>query len=255
MRTIICHYHIFKNSGTSFDALLTENYGDRHLCFDGPFPFFTIDQEQLSRIIERNIDAVAFSSHQIQLPVPTSLDFFVLPVLFIRHPLLRIYSIYNYKKKVDDGTPISESAKAMEFNDWIRLCFSDRKHIVHISNAQTRFVSAVYRQRPLMRRNSYGMEYDLHQAVRNINGVQLLARTEYFDQDVARFQGILKEYGINFKYKKMEPKNVTSRNHHKSVDERLHEIKSSVSKEQYQALLKANDQDLFLFRYVSELIS
>ncbi len=96
MRTVICHYHIYKNSGTSFDLLLEQNFGDRHICFDGPFPFFIIDQEQLTRVIERKRGVIALSSHQIQLPVPVSLDFLVLPVVFIRHLMLRVQSIYKF---------------------------------------------------------------------------------------------------------------------------------------------------------------
>ena len=49
MRHVICHYHIYKNSGTTFDHLLARNFGDRHVCFDGPFPYFTIGQKELAK--------------------------------------------------------------------------------------------------------------------------------------------------------------------------------------------------------------
>jgi len=38
-RNVLLHYHIFKNAGTTFERVLDENYGDRHMTFDGPFSF------------------------------------------------------------------------------------------------------------------------------------------------------------------------------------------------------------------------
>ena len=255
MRIVICHYHIYKNSGTSFDSLLARNFGDRHICFDGPFPFFTIDQEQLTRVIDRKDNLVAFSSHQIQLPPPASLDFLVLPVVFIRHPLLRVLSIYKFKRQTFDGTSTSTAAQEMSFKEWITHCFSNRQEITHISNAQTRLLGAVYRQRPLMRRKQYAMEYDVHQAVRNIENVRLLARTEYFNQDVARFPEILCRYGIEFNFMKTDPQNITSKDHHMPINERLAKVRQMLSDKNYQQLLDANAQDLLLFKYASTLVS
>ncbi len=254
MRTVICHYHIYKNSGTSFDSLLTKNYGDRHICFDGPFPFFTIDQEQLARVIDRKVDVIAFSSHQIQLPVPASLDYLVLPVVFVRHPILRVLSIYKFKRQTFDGTTTSKAAQKMSFDEWVSYCFSDRQEITHVSNAQTRLLSAASRQRPLMRRKPYGMEYDIHQAMRNIENVQLLARTEFFNQDVWRFTEILCRYDIEFNFIAINPQNITSKNHHKPINERIDIVRQKLSKKNHQKLLDANEQDALLFDYATSLI-
>jgi len=254
MRTVICHYHIYKNSGTSFDSLLSKNYGERHICMDGPFPYFIIDQEQLGRVIERNSKVIAFSSHQFQLPVPVSLDFQVLPVVFVRHPLLRIQSIYKFKRQSNDGTITSANAQNMMFDEWIEHCFIDRQEITHISNAQTRLLGSVYRQRPLMRRNSHAMEYDINQAIRNIENVQLLARTEYFNQDVGYFPRILKKYGVEFNFKETTPLNVTSNFQNRSISDRVDQVTQSLSDGNYQKLLIANKQDSLLFDYVSNSI-
>jgi len=254
MRTIICHYHIYKNSGTSFDLMLAQNYGESHICFDGPFPFFSIDQEQLSRVIERKINIVAFSSHQIQLPVPASLDYLVLPVVFVRHPLLRILSIYRFKRQVFDGTSTSKAAQDMSFDEWLTYCFSDRQEVTHVSNAQTRLLGAAYRQKPLIRRRPHAMEYDVHQAIRNIESVKLLARTELFDQDVGRFPEILRKYGIEFDFVKVKPQNTTTNNHDKSINELLYSVKKLISERNYQKLSDANEQDLVIYEHASNII-
>jgi len=254
MRNVICHYHIYKNSGTSFDTLLTENFGNQHICFDGPFPFFSIDQDELLRIIERKNEAVAFSSHQIKLPQPPSLGINILPVVFIRHPILRIQSIYKFKKQTFDGTLTSKSAQELNFDEWITHSFSDSQEITHISNAQTRLLGAAYRQRPLIRRHKNKMEYDVNQAIRNLRNVELLARTEFFNDDVKRFSNILSQYGIDFNFTKSNPRNTTSDNHHQSISVRLENIKKNISETTYLKLLAANEQDLQLFNYTSDLI-
>ena len=254
MRTIICHYHIYKNSGTSFDTLLTENFGDQHICFDGPFPFFLIDQEQLNKIIERRPNALAFSSHQIQLPVPASLDYDLLPVVFVRHPLLRIQSIYKFKRQNFDGTTTSSAAQKMTLSEWLQYCFSDKQEITHISNAQTRILAGVYKQKSLIRRKEGHMEYDLNQALRNIKNVELLARTEFFDKDVSTFEYKLAKYGISFNYRSIKPKNTTSNDFYDSIESRIKKISDSVSGDLYQRLIDSNQQDLKLFEVASSML-
>lgn len=251
MRSVICHYHIYKNSGTTFDGILAANFGERHICFDGPFPYFSINQRELTRIIQRNRAVVAFSSHQIALPVPSSLDFNVLPVVFIRHPILRIYSIYKYKREEQDGTQTSINAQAMEFDEWCGHNLKDPLEVSHVSNAQTRMVSGTHGEVALSRRSTKAMVYDVHQAIRNLSGVELLARTEHFSADVSRFPEVLARHGIEFSVDDTTPKNVTASNFEKSVDERLEHVAANLSAETFEALCAANRQDLVLYEEVS----
>lgn len=197
MRTVICHYHIYKNAGTSFDAVLRASFGDRHLSFDGPFPFFTIDQEQLDRIIVRKGDAAAFSSHQIQLPVPQSRDYRVLGVVFLRHPILRLASVWRFKRRSADGTVTARLAAAHDFAAWLAASFADTREITQVSNAQTRLLSAPHRSRAPLRRVPGRVEYDLDQARANLAGAACVGRTETFAEDLARFAAITAAAGLS----------------------------------------------------------
>jgi len=196
MRTVICHYHIFKNAGTAFDHVLSASFGDRHLAFDGPFPFFTIDQEQLDRIIERKREAVAFSSHQIMLPVPDNPRYRVLAAVFLRDPLLRVASIWRFKRLAEDGTATAAAARRLGFADWVRQALDDPDEIVHVSNAQTRHLGAGPRSRPRMVRRDWGLEYDLGQARANLRSAALIGRTETFDADLARMAAAAARHGL-----------------------------------------------------------
>ncbi|MFM2355056.1 MAG: hypothetical protein RLZZ528_792 [Pseudomonadota bacterium] len=196
MRRVICHYHIYKNAGTSFEAVLDESFGEGHLRFDGPFPFFTIDQEQLDRIILRKTAARAFSSHQIQLPVPVSAAYSVVPVVFLRHPVLRIASVWRFKRAAADGTETSRLARGHDFAGWIEACLADPQEIAQVSNAQTRLLSARFRARAELRRVAGAVEYDLDTALANLATVDCLGRTETFAEDVRAFAARLAPLGL-----------------------------------------------------------
>jgi hypothetical protein len=254
MRHVICHYHIYKNSGTSFDEILRRNFGERHLAFDGPFPYFAIHQTELAKVIARNRAAVAFSSHQIFLPVPASLDANVMPVVFVRHPLLRIHSVYRYKRSENDGTLTSTNAAAMEFADWCMHCLDHPQEIVQVSNAQTRLLGCQRGEPSPSRRHKGWMEYDLNQAIRNVRTVELLARTECFAEDVGRFPAILARYGIPFELGELAPQNVTSSDLEIPVQERIERVMEALGTAAGARLVEANAQDLALYRVVTELL-
>ena len=254
MRHVICHYHIYKNSGTSFDEILRRNFGDRHVGFDGPFPYFAIHQKELAKIIARHRNAVAFSSHQVFLPVPASLDFNVLPVVFVRNPLLRIYSVYRYKRSENDGTLTSSNAVQMGFSEWCAHCLEHPQEIVHVSNAQTRTLGCQYGEPSLSRRHKGWMEYDLGQAMRNVGTVELLARTEHFAQDVARFPAILARYGIDFDPGDLAPQNVTGSDLDKPVEERIEQVMRELDGDVRKRIIEANAQDSALYRMVADML-
>ncbi|HRO15242.1 MAG TPA: sulfotransferase family 2 domain-containing protein [Paracoccus sp. (in: a-proteobacteria)] len=285
MRKVILHYHIYKNSGTSFDRVLAHNFGDRHELFDGPYPFFGIDQDQVDRIVMRRPDAVAFSSHQISLPQPSSVEYHVLAAAFVRNPFLRIASIHRFKRgefpsgnplrrmasKIvsrqgetfergkDEGTvPASITTTAMaahrmEFAEWIEHCLNDKGEIGNVSNAQTRFFAAAYRMRPQQKREPSGLLYDLPAALRTLTTVELLGRTEHFEADVRRMGDILAGHGIPFELPSRTRHNVTLSSD-ATVDEQVAELLGGLPAELRLRLMEANRQDLALYERACELI-
>jgi len=267
MRHVIAHFHTYKNSGSSFDALLRENFGDDHIAFDGPFPYMTINQPELVKVIRRHPTVKAVSSHQIRLPVPTNLWVNVLAAVFVRHPLLRIRSIYSYGRKRSEEDPafaeknvdgVSGLASDTEFDDWIRAQ-REQGLLNHISNAQTQIFSGVYLQSGMHKEaapnsNKTHMISDLNQAKRNLECVPLLARTEHYNEDVARFSGILADYGIEFSVAEMPVVNASSEHVNLSLTERLQAVEDSLSIESLEWLKLANQQDLALYAHATQLI-
>ena len=99
MRTVIFHYHLFKNAGTSIDETLKRNFpGDGWVTKEFPAHPQKNHQELISWIKEKR-NAICFSSHTAMLPPPAIEDVRVFPVIFVRHPLDRIVSAYAFERK------------------------------------------------------------------------------------------------------------------------------------------------------------
>lgn len=253
MRTVVCHYHIYKNSGTSFDNALARNFGEAHLSFDGPFPYFAIDRVQLDRIISRNPGQRAFSSHQIRLPVPAALDYRVLAATFLRNPFLRVASIWRFKRAHADGTRTSDLARRLGFADWLDEALSDPQEITHVSNAQTRILGEDGTGRLLMRRGAGRMEYDLEQARANLRNVALLGRTDHYDADILRIARLLRAEGIDFDPPPPRRLNATDASTG-VVEERVDALFADLPEALGARFVAANDQDLALYDHASRLI-
>lgn len=272
MRHVICHYHIFKNSGTSFDEVLTDNVGPRLVSFDGPFPFSVFNQDELLKVVRNHAGAQAFSSHQIRLPVPASLEVNIIPVVFLRHPLLRIRSAYEFFRQRSGkeqglrrflpgaerpGFTSMDEASSTELGlaGWLQEAIEGARPLNNISNAQTQLLCGIHGRRGLMRATSPGeggILADLEQARRNLRAVDLLARTEHFAADVARFSAPLAECGIDFTLREREPANTTSKDISRPLDERLAALREQIGGELYDRLETLNRQDLQLYDEVCQ---
>ena len=202
LRNVLLHYHIFKNAGTTFERVLDENYGDRHVTFDGPFSFSMIDQDQLSTIIQRHPNAIACSSHQIHLPPPSATQFRPIPVVFIRHPLLRIRSVFLFGKRGAEKVleTVTRSDPLAGLEDWITQKLSE--NLLQISNLQTSMLSRCYKLPPKLEGREGRANLDLQLAINHLSVVPCLGRVEYFDIDVSSFTETLSRYGIPFVYTK-----------------------------------------------------
>lgn len=253
-RNVLLHYHIFKNAGTTFERVLDENYGDRHIAFDGPFSFSNFNQDQLNTVIGRHPNAVAFSSHQIHLPAPTSLGFRPIPVVFIRHPLLRLRSIFLFERRAATGSAIETATDMEGFEEWVMASLKGDQSWLQISNSQTNFLSRAYNLSPKRERKGGGAHFDLQLAINNISLVPCLGRVEYFDIDVKSFGETLNRYGMTFDYQQRAAENISAPDHGAPIEAQLQSIKDGVSSETWQQLRKLNDQDLSLYDIAHEMV-
>jgi hypothetical protein len=119
-RFVILHYHLFKNAGTSVDSVLRKNFG--RLWED--IEFLPPGQEDHAKAIQKFIaehgDLVAVSSHTLFCPPPVYADTDVLPVIFVRQPLKRLRSAYEFERKQAADTTGAKLAKETDFAGYLR---------------------------------------------------------------------------------------------------------------------------------------
>ncbi len=118
MRTIILHYHLFKNAGTSLDRILQKNFGAGWVTaeFDGKGGD---NRGAVADWIASTPDAVAYSSHTMLGPVPQVDGVRVVPIVLLRDPVKRIKSAYRFERKQQAETWGAQLAKRHDFEGYV----------------------------------------------------------------------------------------------------------------------------------------
>lgn len=131
-RPVLVHYHIFKNAGCSVDASLRASFGEACAQFEGTHAHDIISSGQLADFLRVNRHVRAVSSHLARPPLPWD---GCLPVVFLRHPLLRARSVYEFTRR-DPAQPFSDVARDNGFDGYIRWALRGERGSVVIRNYQ-----------------------------------------------------------------------------------------------------------------------
>jgi hypothetical protein len=127
VRRILFHYHIFKNAGTTVDWSLRRSFGTRFETFDSPAPGETLLSDDVLRHVRTRPNVIAFATHQARFPVPSddAIDF--RPIIFLRHPLTRVASVYSFERRQTKNTPGAMKARSSDFPTYVawRLEWAD----------------------------------------------------------------------------------------------------------------------------------
>ena len=116
-RTIIVHHHLFKNAGTSFDHALQTSLGDRFTTYERPG---RIEPAEIAGFLDAHPTLAAVSSHNARLPPAVVAGATVVPVIFVRHPLDRVRSVFEFEARQRRPTPGSQMARQGDIKDYVR---------------------------------------------------------------------------------------------------------------------------------------
>lgn len=182
-RTVILHYHLFKNAGTSFDGILKQNFPGRWATAE--FPHQAGDNSALvADWIQSEPDAVAFSSHTAVGPVPQIPGVRIISALFLRDPVARIRSAYKFEKaqsanELDDRVGV-QIARSNDFAGYVRARLAipgDRQcrdfHVARLSLFVKR------------------MAPELDRAMEALRILSFVGEVERFDRSMARFRKLV----------------------------------------------------------------
>lgn len=118
-RTVILHYHLFKNAGTSLDQILKRNFGDTWVTQE--FPMNSENNTALiSDWIQDTPQAQVFSTHTAVGPLPEIEGVRVVSVMLLRDPIERIRSAYRFERRQEADTWGAKLAKEVDFGGYVR---------------------------------------------------------------------------------------------------------------------------------------
>ncbi|MDG1530729.1 MAG: glycosyltransferase [Paracoccaceae bacterium] len=222
MRTVILHYHLFKNAGTSVDQVLRKNFGNKWITAEFP-PAGGNNSAMIGAWIRQNPDAVAFSTHTGAGPVPVVKDVNIISVMFLRDPIERIKSAYRFETKQGVDNFGSVLARHTDFNGYVRTRLAlpnDRQ----CRNFQTNRLASV----------NPGPENELTRAKAAKKQISLIGYVEEFDASMMKFEELVKPAFPEFKF---EPAHANRTKKSSLMDDELHKI-----------LLENNQSDIALIQ-------
>ena len=243
-RTVIIHYHMFKNAGTSVDKILKENFGDNWIEIEGKNNK-KLSSEEMAEFILANPNIKAISSHTATVS-PPKLDetITVFPVFFMRHPICRIQSAYNFEKHQSVQTPGAIKAKEGDFENYLYWRLSSPApwqvmnfHAMRLKDFHN-FTPA--RQVHLLR----------NRCIDAIKSMPFIGIVENFDVSMRRYSQLISPYFPQFKtFDVME--NRTS-DPNRNLADKLADIENEIGRSAFTKLLHMNIIDVELYNWVRE---
>jgi hypothetical protein len=233
-RGLLIHYHLFKNAGTSVDAILAKNFGDAWINTEFP-PCGAADHHLAVRaFISDNAHLAAISSHSLLLPIPEIEGIDICPILFIRHPLDRMKSAYEFERRQDATAPGARYAKNLSFAEYIRL---------RLATAGDRSCRDFQASRLAMALPAgAGSEWD--RALAALDRLPFVGLVEAFRASAERLQRLVQAMVPGFR--SFEVKANATQTRRGSLEERLAQIQIELGEEGFALAMEANRADLAL---------
>ncbi|WP_158966962.1 sulfotransferase family 2 domain-containing protein [Paraglaciecola sp. L3A3] len=244
MNKAIFHFHFFKNAGTSLDASFKANFTEKEWVTK-EFPGNLIEnRKQVKNWILENPRAKCFSSHTAALPVPILDHIQLLPVLFIRHPLDRIASVYAFEKKQGGNGFGAVLARNTSLKGYIET----RNALGHDRQCRDFHVGLLAH----MFSNEHGSEFE--RAKKAIEELPFVGLVEEFDESLQRLESWLATEGLTDISLKPVVQNV-SRNTSISIEEKMEGFKKQLGDEFFDEIMVSNEQDMILYEMVKSRFS
>ena len=245
LRTIIVHYHIFKNAGSSVDRLLHTAFGSGWTSFEGPTPTSLLRADDLATFIKDRPEIVAVSSHLLRPPSPPSVR--VLPVVLIRHPLDRAFSVYSYLRRHPDGAATGTVAQQTSFPQFVLWCLNNKTlggmvianyQVIHLSPASFRHAHIYH---------AVATENDLQHAIHYLSDTACFGTVDLFDATVDRLRQAAAAFDLDIPTL-IAAENVTP-DRSDDLNERLHTARRQLGPHLYRRYMNENELDYRLYKW------
>jgi len=230
----ICHFHIFKNAGTSIDKALQNHFGEHWSTFEGDHAHDIKTSAELTAHLNSHREIQAVSSHLCRPSLHTPA---ILPVVFIRHPLERARSVYEFTR-LDPTQPFRESTTS-SFADYLKWALSGAPGGVVIRDYQVIHLSSASFHRDGILQ-AVATELHFREARRIIDSWQVIGVVDQYAQSIELMETVYRQYFPDLKIS-YEHENVTNSAH------RAADIEVEIGKELCQAFYEQNRFDYQLY--------
>jgi hypothetical protein len=140
VRFVLLHYHFFKNAGSTIEEILAHSFFENYARLDTEHFDGVVSQEDLISFLSRHPGMKAVSSHQFRYPVPQVRGYIFFDLCFLRDPLDRIRSMYDYfREKPVPGEPASDLASEQSIGGFIAGLV--KHHTYRVSNVQVNMLA------------------------------------------------------------------------------------------------------------------
>ncbi len=238
MRDILVHFHIFKNAGTTIEWILKKNFSKEFVRKDKDDPSGILTINDIRNILKEDENIKAISSHQIRFPLPKNENINFHPIIFIRHPIDRIFSIYSFqRRRTDTDRPGVRKAKELNLNDYIKWNYSLKK-FMPMRNFQVLYLSDKSVK-------STVDENDYKIALQRMKEIKMMGIVERFDESLLVAEEYLRKYfpNIDLSYKSQ---NISSERKG-NLQERIKDDFKRLDKDTIDEIFEKNNYDLMLY--------
>lgn len=234
-RSIIIHYHLYKNAGTSVDRILEKNFGaTKWIKWEGEGG--RASPEAMARLIESKPRAAAISSHVADISLPDVANIDIYPILFLRHPLDRIASVYHFERKQEKDGPGPNQAKKLDLRSYVEWRLTHDRLFINYQTMRLAAWPSVPESRMLP---------ELTRALRALVELPFFGLVECFDESANRLESWLKPIFPEFKSHSIRD-NVTS-NVSATLADKLKGLNEQLGDDLYERLVSENSDDLVLY--------
>jgi hypothetical protein len=230
-RHVIVHYHLFKNGGSTFTAILRRNFGSDFAQIEAPPGQLSLSGSELMDTLRARQNLLAVSSHTLRRPLPLVKNICVHEIHLFRNPLDRLRSIHDFFRYKGDQSPLAESAKRLDLPSFLRLLISDHAYLSE--NAQLRMLLCEQNRRPTRE--------DLQTSATILSRSACVGVIEDYDTAMAAMEFYLCKFFSKLDLSGL-PRNVSTQRL-QTLEERLTDLESQCGKTLYQELLALNELD------------
>ena len=241
-REVILHYHFFKCAGTSVEHVLHEHFGKELIRLDQELPFARIFASEVLLELEKNSSVKAVTSHQLRMPVPEKKGYNFIPVLFFRHPLDRIRSVYFFDKNRGPVTPDARMACENNFSDYIRQQIKMNKQAVnfHLKNVTDAWDQETQTLLPI------GTDNHLARALEILDALPVVGVVERYSESAKAYENLISSAFPDFKFP-VKTSNVGP-NRQGNLQNRLETMCEEIGESLYKELEEINYADFALYQ-------